>query len=79
MQELRRRGWFKRFVALLTFHSDSWSGWCGSGGAWGRCREDHWVGHIATTALCGGAAVISFAVACTGVLAVTTVVAILVL
>jgi hypothetical protein len=66
MREFRKHGWLKRFVALLTFHSDSWSCRSGSRRACGRCREDHWVGHIATAALCGGAAVISFAVAGTG-------------
>jgi len=66
MREFRKRGWLKRFVALLTFHGDGWSGWRGSRRACGRCRENHWVDHITTTALCGGAAVISFAVACTG-------------
>lgn len=65
MRELRKCRWLKRFVALLTLNSDSWSGWRGSRGAWGRRREDHWVSHITTTALCGGAAVIGFAVACT--------------
>jgi hypothetical protein len=79
IREFRKCRCVNRVVALLALHSDSGRGGRGSRGAWGGCREDHRVGQITTTALGGGTAVVGFAVACTRVFAITTVVAIVVL